>query len=1197
MNQAASHITDAQIRDFLIDSTTDPVAQKWLEAHLADCESCLDRLLQAERIHLGLLGDDGMKRTPYPGCPAEETLQELAAGICAPDTAATATEHAAQCDHCGPLLCQYLREFSDEAPAEDTAIVGQLQSSTTKWQKQFVRNNFPGERKSFFGGFWPRLATAGAAAAIAVGAYFLMRPANDLQQEQQLVASAYGERRTTEMRFPGAPAATYNPVPIVKGAGDSGDWKSAPAPLMEAEAILAKKSKSGELDPQWLQVEGRVDLLQGSPRSIDQAIDAFEKALAKNPQRMELKVDLAAAYFEKEMLADHEHPVLMKSIDLLTDVVKNSRPEDAPVRTSALFDLAIAYEKSQMLDLAISAWEQYLVADSSSDWAKEAQKHLTDLKSRVPPKPQLGYETPAYFLAHSRDPAVLNSLEEYQDLALRSWLPEAVENPQSESARAVGKLAELLRQHHSDTWLQEFLAKTTRADLPAVKNLAGAANYDLNDLHRQAIVQSHNAVLMFARDHNLPGELRAQYQEIYGLQRSLAAGDCLERAEQLWKSLSRTGYRWLQAQLALEKATCANRTLDFDTTASNVAISFRIAQQFRFPELNLRIIGLDAGMQQWQENYQEAWKRAVQGLTLYWAARCLTIDGPPAAEASLPVCPRSWERLYQFYSVMQQCARKSGLAHASEALLVQSMSILENSAPDDVELRAILHLRLANTLLRQGSEELAQSEAGKAESLLSRVSQHEGTAQIYTAVTRIELADFELKRGKGAVALAKIEPLQTLLPAMDDFVKFDFYTVRGEILRQLNRLDEAIAAYRAGILVAEERLRGSPEDSVRLNWALATGRAYRGLTRSLLALGKDANALSVWEEFESQALDPRAAGWQGNRGIRSETTSAYRPIPSTENPHLVYASFDDGLQVWLVTGSEVRSKWVAMKRQDLQKIIHEFVKECADPQKNTDKARELYTLIVQPLATELPASGTLVVELDEPLWGLAFGALEDPNHKVLAERYSFVYSPGLLAEAFLRRPSQLDLHAPVLLIDASESGGGSLPGHLEEIAAVKTTFAGTRVLGPSHIARDEIERALSNSEGFHFSGHGSPEGTGTSLLISPQATLKAQDFSPARLRHLQLAVLSACSSGSAKKGAFDESNLVRSFLAGGVPSVVASGWDVDSLSTAQFMRSFYSQLKNGAPAAQALHYAQAEMRSEKSHPYYWAAFTLNGRVN
>ena len=64
-------------------------------------------------------------RPPYAECPAESTLQEVAARLAAPELSSDVLRHAAQCDHCGPLLNMYLQDFSDELSPDLEAVLEQ----------------------------------------------------------------------------------------------------------------------------------------------------------------------------------------------------------------------------------------------------------------------------------------------------------------------------------------------------------------------------------------------------------------------------------------------------------------------------------------------------------------------------------------------------------------------------------------------------------------------------------------------------------------------------------------------------------------------------------------------------------------------------------------------------------------------------------------------------------------------------------------------------------------------------------------------------------------------------------------------------------------------------------------------------------------------------------------------------------------
>ena len=137
---------------------------------------------------------------PRQNCPDNDVLQELAAGILAPAMAEQTMLHVAECKFCGPILRQYLREFSEEQSPENVAILKELQSSKPAWQKKLVRELIGGGRRFH----WLKLVPAMAAlAAVIFGS--LQGPALwagfQLHQAQKQVAAAFVERRTTAMRL------------------------------------------------------------------------------------------------------------------------------------------------------------------------------------------------------------------------------------------------------------------------------------------------------------------------------------------------------------------------------------------------------------------------------------------------------------------------------------------------------------------------------------------------------------------------------------------------------------------------------------------------------------------------------------------------------------------------------------------------------------------------------------------------------------------------------------------------------------------------------------------------------------------------------------------------------------------------------------------------------------------------------------
>ncbi|CCF96745.1 CHAT domain-containing protein [Ralstonia solanacearum] len=133
---------------------------------------------------------------------------------------------------------------------------------------------------------------------------------------------------------------------------------------------------------------------------------------------------------------------------------------------------------------------------------------------------------------------------------------------------------------------------------------------------------------------------------------------------------------------------------------------------------------------------------------------------------------------------------------------------------------------------------------------------------------------------------------------------------------------------------------------------------------------------------------------------------------------------------------------------------------------------------------------------------------------------------------------------------------------------------------------------------LHIAAHGSSGGTGDSTVVQLWGgDLTGTQLEDQRdlLRHVRLVVLSACES------AVGSENGVVLGLAGlaqlGTRSVIGSLWKVDDQATADLMEAFYmiwtAQPSSGP--ARALAAAQARVRKDYPHPYYWAAFTTIGR--
>jgi CHAT domain-containing protein len=149
---------------------------------------------------------------------------------------------------------------------------------------------------------------------------------------------------------------------------------------------------------------------------------------------------------------------------------------------------------------------------------------------------------------------------------------------------------------------------------------------------------------------------------------------------------------------------------------------------------------------------------------------------------------------------------------------------------------------------------------------------------------------------------------------------------------------------------------------------------------------------------------------------------------------------------------------------------------------------------------------------------------------------------------------------------------------------------------------------LSQYQILHFATHGlvnneQPELSGLVLSLVDQKGNPQNGFW--RLQEIynlklnaELVVLSACQTALGKEVKSEGLiGLTRGFMYAGTPRVIASLWQVDDAATSELMKRFYrGTLQQNQRAAAALRSAQLEMWQKKQweHPYYWAAFTLQG---
>ncbi len=480
-------------------------------------------------------------------------------------------------------------------------------------------------------------ATAAAVAAFIAGFLYFARPRN----VDRLLAQAYGQNRTLELRFSGA---QYGPIRIERSGNGQSILNQSPA-LLEALPLISRRLEKEPNNPVWLDAKGRADLLG---RNYEAAIQSFQKALEVEPDSPSLLTDTASAYFVRAQIADRPEDY-GKAIELLSQALAK-KPDD-PI---ALYNRALVNEKMFLFHQAVEDWTRYLQVAPKGEWAGEATQHLNAVRQKLAEQQKRATELladPETLVREgsSRKDQARSMLdgrsEDYLDQAIRKWLPSAfpknapflskspvpgsrIQNasfsknqfskkqsnvsqlqpakveygPQvplaSTSARlALQMLADVLRTKHRDEWLSDLLqAPPSTSTRRAIYALAEAADANATSNFDLARNKSSEAVRFFRQSGNVAGELRAHFEEIYALERTELGKRCLVSALPLANRLRGHEYSWIEVQLGVAEASCWAQLGQFDEAGTSLNRALARAEKSEYGTLYLRALGIAASL-------------------------------------------------------------------------------------------------------------------------------------------------------------------------------------------------------------------------------------------------------------------------------------------------------------------------------------------------------------------------------------------------------------------------------------------------------------------------------------------------------------------------------------------------------------------------------------------------------------------------
>lgn len=366
-------------------------------------------------------------------------------------------------------------------------------------------------------------------------------------------------------------------------------------------------------------------------------------------------------------------------------------------------------------------------------------------------------------------------------------------------------------------------------------------------------------------------------------------------------------------------------------------------------------------------------------------------------------------------------------------------------------------------------------------------------------------------------------------------------------------------------------------------------------------------------------------------GVSPENLSTLREdgkLP-TNLSILQYFITEDETYIFTVSQAGLTVKGISIKKEELNRMVSDFRRlifessplgadklklDTDDIVKNKKLLDELsislYNYLIKPVKGE--------IEDAEVLGIIPFGILNYLPFQALAEKGAdgklefFLEQENLV---YLTNVDQLDM----ALRNGNREGFKSivafgnpdlndpkwdLPYSEKEVLEIKNVFPDTVVFLEAKATKENFKNDWGKHQVVHLSAHGVLNDEGQFILLAPSGMgrLSTTDITGlASTKEVESVVLSACNTAidpfQKNPEGTQLATLAFAFEWIEVPSVIATLWDISDQGTANLMKAFYKNLKDGKALYTAFREAQIDTikRGDKySHPYYWAPFILFG---
>jgi CHAT domain-containing protein len=984
---------------------------------------------------------------------------------------------------------------------------------------------------------------------------------------------------------------------------------------------------------------GRLFMLHGD---LGPAEQQFQLALKELPRNAQLLADLGALYYErsrKEIKDDFK--LLHKAAEHLSNAV-----ESDPQLLEAWFNRALCYEQMNLFLQAESDWKQYLSMDSDSAWAEEAREHFNELRGRATRLKNLDQSVQTEFQAAevAGDEVKMRALVTTHFVPVRSlamdqlfdrYLGAAIAGEKQKAdqyLRSLKRIGQLVSEIKGDRFIGDTVDFVARGSL-AVKKEAQAIHRTLQQAAQEhargnagaacdLLEKARDAAVRIGADSH--AELAALGIARYYHNKDESKG--LDRLRHILVSDSkRRSHLQVHAKalLTLANAEGAAQRLSLSLEHSQQAVV--IARELGDAETainGLRLVGFAYAS---LGDLRSAVKQLYEASSL---PRDFRVDPIMAAVA---------------YDEMSEALFRDSQFMIALPYQREAVRLSEQSGNTTLLAYMVQRLGLIHGMLGHGEEATyhLKDAVARAEAIPDQMARLRLQIDLYTSA-----GDFYLQQKKFNEAIATYR--RAIENIGGEKMRFHLSSIHQGMATayMANGQDaEAEAELKESIRLTEEARDQISDVSNRSTFLASRQGVYRAMVGFQFFNKHDQEQAFNYAEIAKgrELLDALASPGRVSESDGQAKVALSRsadPLTLEQVQKALPASVQliqyivgkDRLMIWSVTRDCVATAKLDIGADDLRGKVTSYLdmlRARGSLESLNRQASELYQLLIAPIGNHLDPKRALCIVPDGVLQDLPFASLVSPESKrYLIEDFALVINPS--ASVFARtldlsRGKERSESEPFLGLGNPSFNQQAFPKLFplhkseQELDRIRSFYPRRLILNRREATESALAQQIGNYEIVHLATHALSDQKSSMLSTiflageSDTATegqnpdraafdgaLRVHEIYRLKPERTRLVILSSCRSGLGDRSRNEAiGGLAQAFLIAGVPTVIASLWDVDDDSTARLMEKFHAAHRGKRLAfGEALRQTQISFLQTAPprlrHPYFWATFIVTG---